>query len=148
MLAEAVTTFVYDMQKEKVASAEILAMVVTVLTETGYATAAAMLDEHHRRRNLARKRTEVVDIELRELGDAEAVRLATGQVRNWTKSMLVEEMVGTYGFDVQSARAAAGRVEEKVLAMGMPRVWSGLVRQVMMAEAAVTLRAEEYLRQA
>jgi hypothetical protein len=147
-LAGAVTAFVYGMGKEEVISGDILGMIRIVLTETGYGDAAAILGEYHSRRGLARRRTEMIDSEMHELCDAETVRAGGVAVRQWSKNHIVEEIVRTYGLERHAARAAAGRVEEKVLAMGMPRVWSGLVKQIMMAETAVMLRAQEHLGQA
>jgi hypothetical protein len=140
-LAEAVTAFVYAMEREHISSAEILSMVKLVLEETGRQDAAAALGEHHRRRSLARMRTEVVEAELLELRDTESVSGATS-ARQWSKGRVAQEVMKAFDMERQAARAVAGRVEEKVLAMAMSRVWSGLVRQLVIYEAAATMRAE------
>jgi hypothetical protein len=144
-LAEVVTTFIYCQREEQIASESILAMIELVLVETGYSNAAAALSEHHRRRTLARNRTEVVVAEVRKLSDAEAVAAGAMASRQWSKSRVAEHIQRTYGLQRQPARAAAARTEEKVLAIGMTRVWSGLVRQIALAETAAMLRAEECL---
>jgi hypothetical protein len=146
-LAEAVTTFIYGRREEHITSQSIREMIELVLVETGYEDAAAALSENHRRRTLARNRTEVVEAEVHELGDADAVATGAMPPRQWSKSRIAEQIQHSYGLQRQTARAAAGRVEEKVLALGMTRVWSGLVRQIVMAETATMLRAEEHLRQ-
>ncbi|HSV27042.1 MAG TPA: hypothetical protein VLH60_04035 [Sedimentisphaerales bacterium] len=145
-LAEAVTAFVYEHKGHHMRSAEILSMVKLALTETGYAEAAVRLDEHHRRRSLARRRTEFVDADVLGPDGAEAVR-AEGRVSQWSKRAIAEHIAETYGLDRHSARAAASRVEEKILAMGISRVWSGLVRQIVFAEAALAIRAGEFLQE-
>ena len=146
-LAEAVTAFVYDQRVQHTRSAEILSMIKLILAETGYAEAAVRLDEHHRRRNLARRRTEFVDAEVFGPDDAEAVR-SEGRVSQWSKGTIAEHIARTYGLDRHSARAAASRVEEKILAMGISRVWSGLVRQIVVTETALAIRAGESLQEA
>jgi hypothetical protein len=147
-LAEAVTAFVYCQQQEQVRSRDILAMVGVVLQETGYTDAAAALGEHHRRRSLSRGRTELIEAEIRHLDDAHAITDGAMSVQQWSKCRVVEHVAAAYGLDRQAARAVAGRVEEKVLAMGIARIWSGLLSQIVMAETAMTIRAEEHLRQA
>jgi len=146
-LTEAVTAFVYAMESSQISSTEILSMVKVVLEGTGYGDAAAMLAEHHVRRSLARRRTEVVEAELNVIGDAHAFRLAAANVRQWSKWRVARHIAEEYGLGEQAARAAAARVEERVLAMGLTRVWSGLVRQIAMAEAALTITADDHLRQ-
>jgi hypothetical protein len=143
-LANAVTAFIYDRKEQHIRSGDILSMVKVVLTETGFEEAAARLEEHHRRRGLARRRTELVDAEVYGPDDAETMR-ASGQASQWSKGLIAEHITRTYGLDRHCARAAAARVEEKVLAMGMSRVWSGLVRQIVVAEAALSIRANEFL---
>ena len=146
-LAETVTAFVYSQRQESVRSGDILSMLKVVLAETGYDDAAGALSEYHHRRGLARRRTELVEAEVNEPADAEALRSASAEARQWSKGLVVEHVMKAYGLEKHAARAVAGRVEEKVLAMGMPKVWSGLVRQVIVAETALMLRAEAYLRQ-
>ena len=147
-LAEAVTTFIYGQKEEQITSQKIREMIELVLVETGYGDAAVALSENHRRRTLARNRTEVVEAEVCELGDAEAVAAGALAPRQWSKSRIAEHIKSSYGLEHQAARAAAGRTEEKVLALGMTRVWSGLVRQIVMAETATMLRAEKHLLEA
>jgi hypothetical protein len=144
-LAEAVTAFIYGQGEERITSESIRTMIELVLVETGYGDAAAALGEHHRRRTLARGRTEVVEAEVRELGDAEAVAAGAMAIRQWSKSRIAEHIQNFYGLQRSAARAAAGRTEEKVLSLGMTRVWSGLVGQILMAETATMLRAQERL---
>lgn len=141
-LAEAVTAFIYAMDRHRIGSSEILSMVKLVLAETGRQEAAAILEEHHRRRRLSRMRTEVVDGEIVAIVDAETISSADTGVRQWSKGHVAKEAMETFGLELQAARAVAGRVEERVLAMAMTRVWSGLVRQLVVSEAAATMRAE------
>jgi hypothetical protein len=144
-LAEAVTAFIYAMDRGRIASGEILSMVKLVLAETGRAEAAAELQEHHRRRSLSRTRTEVVEAELLEIRDADMMSAATTGMRQWSKGRVASQVMEMFGLERQAARAVAGRVEERVLAMGISRAWSGLVRQLILSEAAATMRAEANL---
>jgi hypothetical protein len=66
-------------------------------------------------------------------------------MRQWSKGRVASQVMEMFGLQRQAARAVAGRVEERVLAMGISRVWSGLVRQLVMSESAATMRAEANL---
>lgn len=145
-LAGAVTTHIYERSERHIRSSEILSMILEVLRATGFDEAAARFEEHHHSRNLGRRRTEVVDAELSDAAGAESIHTAQ-EVSRWSKNAVAEHIMRKYGLERDCARAAAGRVEEKVLAMGMSRVWSGLVRQLAAAEAAAVIKAREILCQ-
>lgn len=147
--AEVVTFFLYHRQdRRRVNSSEILSMIKVVLASTGYETAAAALSEHHFERRLKRSRTEVISIDVRDLMDAEFF-IGTEEVSircRWDKSRIVEDLVAENDMDRQAARMIAAMVEEKIFRMGMTRVPSGLIKQLVLGDTATVLRAQEQLQ--
>jgi len=148
-LADAVTFFLYHNRKSpNVGSSEILSVIQVVLSETGYEDAAAALSEHHFERKLKRCRLEVADVDVRELIDAQAVCGITPAVRRdrWDKSRIVADLVARYRLDRRQARAVASMVEERIFGMGITLVPSSLIRQLVLADAAAILNAQQQLQ--
>jgi len=148
-LAEAVTYFLYHRQNRRsVASGEIFSVIKAVLTTTGYEEAAIALSEHHLQRRLRRCRIEVVSVDISGLTDAEmfASDRYSGQRSCWDKSRIVAELVTKYSLGRQAARTIASMVEEKVLNMGVTLVSTGLVRQLVLGDAAAVLQAQRQLQ--
>lgn len=149
--AEVVTYFLYHQPNARsVTSGEVLSMIKVVLATTGYEKAAVALGEHHFERKLKRSRIEVVSVDIRELADAEFLVGAEGSAcrSRWDKSRIVEDLVVEHGLGRQTARLIAAMVEEKVFNMGITRVPSSLVRQLVLGDAAAVLHAEEQLQTA
>lgn len=152
-LAEAVTFFLYRTNSvqgthRSVSSDEVLSVIETVLASTGHEAAAAVLSEHHFERKLRRCRVEVVEGPLRELADAEKL-YKNGAERagsRWNKSRIVEDLVAKHGMARQAARTVASMVEEKVFNMGLSVVLSGLVKQLVLSDAAAVIYAEQQLQ--
>lgn len=148
-LADVVTYFLYHQYKRRsVPSSEILSMAKVALSGTGHEVAAVALAEHHYRRRLHRSRVEVVSVDINELADAEVLceQKLSVQSSCWDKSRIVVDLVEGYGLNRQTARMVAGMVEEKVLGMGLTRVTGGLVKQLVLSDTAVVLRAERQLQ--
>jgi transcriptional regulator NrdR family protein len=148
-LAEAVTYFLYHRQNRRsVASGEILSVIEAVLTTTGYEEAAIALSEHHLERRLRRCRIEVISADISGLTDAEifAGQKLSGQRSCWDKSRIVAGLVAKYNMDSQTARTIASMVEEKILNMGVTLVSTGLVRQLVLGDAAAMLQAQRQLQ--
>lgn len=147
--AEVVTFFLYHQQgRRRVSSSEILSMIKVVLASTGFEAAAAALSEHHFERKLKRSRTEVISVDIRDLADAEFfVRTEEAGVRcRWDKSRIVEDLIAERGIGRQAARMIAAMVEEKIFGMGMTRVPSSLIKQLVLGDTAAVLRAQEQLQ--
>jgi hypothetical protein len=148
-LAEVVTYFLYHRQNGRtVTSSEIFSMIKAVLSATSYEEAAIGLSEHHFQRRLKRSRTEVVSIDIQGLTDAEL--FAGGEAENvrsrWNKSRIIENLVTDYNLCTPTARTIASMVEEKIFNMGIKLVPSSLIRQLVLGDAAVVLRAEKQLQ--
>jgi len=149
--AEVVTYFLYHQQNARsVTSSEVLSMIKVVLATTGYEKAAVALSEHHFERRLKRSRIEVVSVDIRELADAEFLVGAeeTACRSRWDKSRIVEDLIAEHGLDRQTARLIAAMVEERVFNMGITRVPSSLIRQLVLGDAAAVLHAQEQLQTA
>ena len=147
--AEVVTFFLYHQQdRRRVNSSEILSMIKVVLASTGYEAAAAALSEHHFERKLKRSRTEVISVDVRDLTDAEFfIGTEEADVRfPWDKSRIVEDLITENDMDRQAARMIAAIVEEKIFRMGMTRVPSSLIKQLVLGDTAAVLRAQEQLQ--
>lgn len=147
-LSEAVTYYLYrDQQRDEVSSGEIFSIIKAVLTATGYEDAAAVLNEKHYGRRLKRSRIEVVYIDIAEMADVEALLAgdeSAGRSR-WNKTVIVEDLVSKYEMDRQTARAVASMVEEKIFGMGVTVVPASLVKQLVLSDAAVMIRAHREL---
>ena len=120
-------------------------MIQVILASTGFEVAAEALSEHHFERKLKRSRTEVISVDIQELTDAEFfVGVEEAGVRHrWDKSRIAEDLTAERGMDRQTARMVAAMVEEKVFGMGMPRIPSSLIRQLVLGDIAAVQRAEE-----
>ena len=149
--AEVVTYYLYHQQNGRsVTSSEVLSMIKVVLATTGYEKAAVALSERHFERRLKRSRVEVVSVDIRELADAEFLVGAEEPAcrSRWDKSRIVEDLVTEHGLCRQTARMIAAMVEEKVFNMGITRVPSSLIRQLVLGDAAAVLHAQEQLQTA
>ncbi len=147
--AEVVTYFLYHQKNGRnITSSEVLSMIKVVLATTGYEKAAVALSEHHFERRLKRSRVEVVSVDIRELTDAEFLVGAEGPAcrSRWDKSRIVEDLVAEHGLPRQTARMIAAMVEEKVFNMGITRVPSSLIKQLVLGDAAAVLHAQEQLQ--
>ncbi len=148
-LAEAVTFFLYHTKSPGgVSSSEIFSIIQAVLAGTGYEEAAAVLSEHHFERKLKRCRVEVVNGRTGKPADTELLRNAgAARVRSkWEKSRIVEDLVVKYGLPRQTARTIASMVEEKVFNMGISLVPAGVVKQLVLSDAAAILNAQRQLQ--
>lgn len=148
-LAEVVTYFLYHKQKRRrVASDEIFSIIKAVLSATNYEDAAVALNEHRFERRLRRSRIEVVCVDIQQLADA---RLLDRNDRSldrtrWDKSRIVEDLMAGHDIGRQTARTIASMVEEKVFGMGLTVVPVSLIKQLVMADAAAVLRAQQQLQ--
>ncbi|MBN2313094.1 MAG: hypothetical protein JXM79_04150 [Sedimentisphaerales bacterium] len=146
--AEVVTYFLYHEQgRRRVNSSEIFSMIQVVLASTGFEAAATALSEYHYGRRLKRFRTEVIFVDLQNLDDAEFFvgTEETGVRCPWDKSRIAEDLITEQRMDRQTARMIAAMVEEKVFGMGMTRIPSSVVKQLVLGDTAAVLRAREQL---
>jgi len=150
-LAEVVTYFLYHRQNRRTAtSSEIFSIIKAVLAAVSYDEAAVELTEHHFQRRLKRSRTEVVSINIQKLTDAELLagsEESSGRYR-WDKSRIAEDLVKKYDLCTQTARMIASMVEEKIFNMGISLVPSSLIKQLVLGDTAVVLRAQQQLQTA
>ncbi|MBN1805451.1 MAG: hypothetical protein JW837_09385 [Sedimentisphaerales bacterium] len=150
-LAEVVTYFLYHRQDRRTAtSSEILSIIKAALSAVSYDEAAIGLTEHHFQRRLKRSRTEVVSIDIRELADAEQLvyPAAADNRCRWDKSRIIEDLVIKYNLCTATARTIASMVEEKIFNMGINLVPSSLIKQLVLGDTAIVLRAQEQLQTA
>lgn len=148
-MAEVVTFYLYNKQnRRRVTSNEIFSIIKVVLTATKYEEAAVALSEHHFERKLKRSRTEVVSIDIQDLGDAELLsRAEESPTRSrWDKSRIVTDLVTKHGLSRQTARTIASTVEEKIFNMGITLVSASLIKQLVLGDAATVLRAQRQLQ--
>ncbi len=149
-LAEAITYFLYRNGRRNVTSGEIFSIINACLAATGNEQASSVLTEQHCNRKLRRERTEVVSGRLEELCDAERLFGPEGQKNKirWEKSDIVRHLVRNCNLSRQIARTIAGMVEQKILGMGLTVVPASLIRQLVLADSARVLRAEQQLQAA
>lgn len=148
-LAEVVTYFLYHRKKPTlVNSSEIFSIITAVLTDTGYEEAAIALSEHHFERRLKRSRVEVVDLDIQRLSDAGNLASAQQQTdrRRWDKARIVKDLTTEHNLSRQTARMIASMVEERILNLGLTSVPAGLIKQLVLGDAAAVLRAERQLQ--
>ena len=148
-LAEAITFFLYQIGTHRcLGTSEVLSVIKTVLASTGFEDAAVALSEHYFDRKLRRCRIEVVRGRLHELAQAvELYKDGPEQIKSrWDKSRIVDDLVIEHRLDRQTARAVASMVEEKVFKMGLAVVPAGLVRQLVLNDAAAILHAQQQLQ--
>jgi len=148
-LAEVVTYFLYHKQKPlMVTSNEIFSIIEAILTTTGYEEAAVALSEHHFERRLKRSRIEVVSADIQQLSDTELLGKIEefGSRSRWDKSIIIEDLVTKHNLCRQTARMIASMVEEKIFNIGITQLPASLVKQLVLGDAAVVLRAERQLQ--
>jgi len=148
-LADVVTYYLYHEHKSHaITSGEIFSIIQAVLASTQYEDAAISLSEHHFERKLKRSRIEVITADIRELADAELLARVEepGQRNRWDKSRIVCDLVENYDINRQTARTIASMVEEKTLNMGLTVVPSSLVKQLVLSDTAMVLRAQQQLQ--
>lgn len=148
-LAEVVTYYLYKRREERqVSSSEIHSMIKAVLTSTGYEMAAVALGDHALERRLRRVRTEVLAMDVEDFADVEKLhRMRQPPVRvPWDKARIVHDLARECGMPHQTARAVASLVEERIFSMGMTLVPRGLIKQLVLGEAAAMLRAQQELQ--
>jgi ribonucleoside-triphosphate reductase (formate) len=130
-LAEAITFYLYNNNSGgAVGSSEIYSMIQAMLSTTGYDDAALVLNNYHYTRELMRHRIEVVN--------------ADG-CTSWNKSQIVQDLVRREGLQRQTARTIASMVEEKVLRIGLNKVPTSLIRELVEIETQAILEAEQQL---
>ena len=148
-LADVVTYYLYNQENtHSVTSSEIFSIIAAVLTETGYEDAADALNEYHFRRKFKRLRTEVISIDIQ--GITEAQFLADTEQPNdcskWDKSKIVDNLINDYDFDMPSARMIASMVENRIFNMEITTVPTSLIKQIVLSEAAMVIRAQRQLQ--
>lgn len=148
-LAEVITYTLYNKRNTRcISSSEILSIIEAALSATGYEEAAILLNEHHIGRRLRRSRVEVVCVDICDVADAKRFSENGESVvrRRWDKSRIVADLVEKCGIERLSARAIASMVEQKVLGMDVTQVPASLVKQLVLSEAVVMLRAQKQLQ--
>jgi transcriptional regulator NrdR family protein len=148
-LAEVVTFFLYHKQKRRrVTSDEIFSIIKAVLTATNYEDAAVALSEHRFERRLKRSRIEVVSVDIQQLSDAHLLDKSeqSSDRARWDKSRVVDDLITKHNINRQTARTIASMVEEKIFSMGLTVVPVSLIKQLVMADAAAILRAQQPLQ--
>lgn len=136
--SDAVTFHLYQKKRAgTITSDEIHLLVQSVLNATGYANAAAALNDFHLNRKLQRKRIEVVD-EHADFFDPD-------QRTPWNKSIIVRWLMENKKMDIHMARVIASSVEEKVLNIGILRIRKSLLKHLVLSEIDVMLQAQEQL---
>lgn len=138
-MAEAVTFYLYRADHtSSITSDQIHLLIQSVLTATGYEQAAENLNAHRMQRKLQRRRIVVVKPGLNENDEP--------CYESWTKTKIVRDLLETKTMDQLTARAIAGAVEEKVLKMGVMRIRSSLIRELVLEDTESILRAEKQLQ--
>ncbi len=148
-LAEVVTFFLYHKQKQRrVTSDEIFSIIKAVLTATNYEDAAVALSEHRFERRLKRSRIEVVSVDIQQLSDAHLLDKSeqSSDRARWDKSRVVDDLITKHNINRQTARTIASMVEEKIFSMGLTVIPVSLIKQLVMADAAAILRAQQQLQ--
>ncbi len=147
-LAEAVTFFLHQIGTNRsVSSNEVFSVIKTVLADTGFEDAAIALERHHFERKLKRCRIEVVKGRPQELTELEKFHEnGPEQIKSrWDKSRIVDDLVVEHRLNRQTARAVASMVEEKVFNLGLSLVPVGLIKQLVLSDAAACIRAKQQL---
>jgi hypothetical protein len=131
-LCEAITFYLYNTYTDgTVASSEIYFMIQAMLGATGYEDASIVLNNYHFSRQLTRRRIEVLR--------------ASGQAYSWNKSCISNELVKNEVCDLHTARVIASSVEEKVLRLGMLKIPTRLVKELVYIETQAMLTAQAQL---
>lgn len=147
-LTEAVTFYLYNnYNRNVITSSELLTIVQLVLTETGYDAAAATLAENYHTRLMHRRRTEVINIEVNDLSDAQMFE----NIKNlsmadpWDKSRIVKWLTEKHNIEHDNARTIAAIVEEKILQLNLSCIPASVVKQLALTEAAMIINASKQL---
>ena len=148
-LADAVTFFLYRSQNRyTVTSGVILSIIKAVLDETGYEDSALALTEHHLRRKIKRSRIEVLHIDVQNIADIGSFYGTDESLpkSRWDKSRIVDWLVKKHQIPRHTARMIASMTEEKILAMGVSLISTGLIKQLVLADTALVMRAHQQLQ--
>ena len=129
-------------------SDEIFSIIKAVLTATNYEDAAVALSEHRFERRLKRSRIEVVSVDIQQLSDAHLLDKSeqSSDRARWDKSRVVDDLITKHNINRQTARTIASMVEEKIFSMGLTVIPVSLIKQLVMADAAAILRAQQQLQ--
>ena len=150
-LTDVVTYYLYNQENtNRITSSEIFSIIVAILTETGYEDAADVLNEFHIRRRYKRLRTEVISIDIQEIADAQLL-VETEQsdsVEQWDKSIMVKSLTRKYNFDIPTARMIASMAEDRIFNLEITTVPTSLIKQIVLSEAALIMRAQKQLQTA
>jgi len=111
-------------------------MVEKVLIETGHAKTAKAYILYRDRRNQARRAMHVRKARQEQARSTTDLALlvdtgAKDALVPWDKSRIAEALEKEAHLDSETARKVAGSVEEKVIASGMARITTGLVRELV-----------------
>ena len=150
-LTDVVTYYLYNQENtQKVTSSEIFSIIVAILTETGYEDAADALNEFRLRRRFKRLRTEVVPINIQEITDAQELidSEQSGGSQRWDKSKIVKSLTEKYDFEIPVARMVASLVEDRIFSLEITTVPTSLIKQIVLSEAALVMRAQKQLQTA
>jgi ribonucleoside-triphosphate reductase len=137
-LASAVTDYLQRYYEGETPGIEdIQDMVEKVLIETGHARTAKAYILYRDRRAQARRATKVRTVSAgrtdRSATDV-ALMVDTGAkdaLVTWDKSRIAEALEKEAHLDAATARKVAGAVEEKILASGLARISTGLIRELV-----------------
>lgn len=150
-LADVVTYYLYHQENaHSVTSSEIFSIIAAILTETGYEDAADALSEYHFKRKFKRLRTEVISIDIQSITDAQVladIEQPYG-VSRWDKSRIVNSLIRKYDFDYPASRMIASMVEDRIFNMEITTVPTSLIKQIVLSEAAMVMRAQRQMQTA
>jgi len=148
--ADVVTYYLYQKNAHSISSGEIFSIIIAILTETGYEDAAEALSEYHFQRKFKRLRTEVISIDIQDLDDAQllAENEHPHSGSRWDKSRIINSLILEYNFDISTSRMIASMVEDRIFNMDISVVPTSLIKQVVLSEMAVVLRAQRQLQTA
>ena len=144
-LADIVTYYLYEQKSERrIRSCDVFSIVKIVLSETGNEDAAIALNDYYFTRKLRRSRIEVIDAKMDKPADIEKYSRTEGNMATsrWNKTSIVDYLTEKFSVERNCARAIAAMVEEKILAMGLSRVSRSLIKQLVLTNTALVLRAD------
>lgn len=150
-LSEVITYYLYNKHGEAaISSSEILSVIKVALAASGLEEAAEALANHHYYRKLRRSRVELVHVSLEKGSDARELFGDGRQLERspWDKSVIVEDLIAEHRLDRHAARMVAGMVEEKVFGLEVTAIPASLVKQLVLSDTAVVLRAQRQLQTA
>ena len=148
--ADVVTYYLYQKDTHSISSSEIFSIITAILTETGYEDAAEALNEYHYWRKFKRLRTEVISIDIQDLDDAQlfAENEYPRNSNRWDKRRITDSLVYEYNFDISTSRMIASMVEHRIFNMETTVVPTSLIKQIVLSEMAVVIRAQRQLQTA